>query len=661
MGRFLEGVQKDEVVGPLRRQFKLAKWNKAFKDLADDDADISLHHIGILIHAKANSIRAALSVTTHTNVSATTKLRALVAIANHNLLAVLRKTRAAFEVVAQSDGRTLTSDLTSIRIPLLIGDSFSPDEVIQSTVDAVQIPIKVILGNAQSLAGSPNFGTSDWEGYRFDFNLGQAYFSMEELWDDCLWNGFRPDVQKLLTKFSPVDHFWLRLRAASQARQDNLNLQFFAMSEKHESHIGMHGGLGFRDIQHIGKNGRKQVIKLCPPNQPTQEGAHLASLFAYACEPYYKELLNDAISTLDNGTLNELLQVWAVVIRCAEVLKTQLEGVEFSSDSENPNSWLPAHAPVLQINVLTRTIVESVGVSYQRATAFLHFLTYKGNPGQELWAQPLVPVGDNTAAPIFAVTSHPNLRRVVDVWLRQLEVDMGLRGLAFERHLRERIQRDIKSSPLLSNTQVLSTGLKFRPPEDREEEIDLVIVVGDLVILGEAKCSVSPTEAKQYARHRDLVIGATVQIQRKALAVSAHRSIFRTRLKELGIELSPDFNILSVVVMNDAINSGMPVNGVPILDENIVSIFFSGEIVDIAERLTNGEFVPLQKRTIYANAKEAAEKANAFFSAPPQFDVFLNGVTQRDVTVPAVNDDDWAAVYVAYDCVPAIANRDLLL
>jgi hypothetical protein len=661
MGRFLEGVQKNEVSGPLRRQFTLAKWHKAFKGLADDDADIDLHQIGIQIHEKANSIRSALSVTTRTDVSATTKLRALVSIANHNLLAILRKTRAAFNVVAQSDGRTLTSDLTSIRIPLLIGDSFSPDELIQSTVDAVQIPIKVTLGNAQSLAGSPKFGTADWEGYRFDVNLGQAYFSMVELWDDCLWNGFRPDLKDHLTTFSPSDHFWLRLRAASQARQENLNLQFFAMSEKHESHIGMHGGLGFRDIQHITKNGRKQVIKFSPPNQPTQEGAHLASLFAYACEPYYKELLDVTISTLDNGTLNELLRVWAVVIRCSEVLKTQLEGAEFASDSENPNSWLPAHAPILQTDVLIRTIAESVAVSYQRATAFLSFLTYRGNQGQELWAQPLVPVGDNAVAPIFAVTSHPNLRRVVDVWLRQLEVDMGPRGPAFERHLRERIQRDIKRSPLLSNARVLDTGLRFRPSGDREEEIDLVLVVGDLVILGEAKCSVSPTEAKQYARHRDLVVGAAAQIQRKATAVTAHRDAFRARLREFGIELSSGFSILAVVVLNDAIHSGMPVNGVPIVDEHIVSMYFSGEIVDIAERLTSGGFVPLRKRTFYSSAKEAAENAEAFFSAPPQFDVFLDGLIQRVVTVPAVNADDWSTVYVAYDCVPVVADRDSLL
>lgn len=660
MGRFLEGVQKDEVIGPLRRQFKLTKWNKAFKDLADDDVDIGLHHMGLQIHAKANNIRAALSVTVRTDVSATTKLRALVAIANHNLLAVLRKTRAAFEVAAQADGRTLTSDLTSIRIPLLIGDSFSPDEVIQSTVDAVQIPIKVILGNAPSLAGSPKFGTADWEGYRLDFNLGQVYFSIEELWDDCLWNGFRPTVKEHKTTFSPADHFWLRLRAASRARQDNLNLQFFSMSERYESHIGRLGGLGFRDIQHIEKSDRKQVIKLAPISQPTQEGAHLASLFAYACEPYYKDLLNEAISTLASGTLNELLRVWAVVIRCADVLKTQLENVTFASDSDNPNSWLPAHAPVLQMDVLTRTVVESVGVSYQGACAFLDFLTYRGKEGQELWAQPLVPVGDNAAAPIFAVTSHPNLRRVVDVWLRQLEVDMGLRGPAFERYLRERIQRDIKRSPLLSGARVLSTGLKFRPPEDREEEIDLVIVIDDLVILGEAKCSVSPTEAKQYARHRDLVIGAAAQIQRKALSVATHKSTFRVRLNDFGIELSPGFKIFSVVVMNDAIHSGMTVAGVPIIDEHILDIFFSGEIVDIAERLANGDFVSLRKRALYASAAEAAERAEVFFGAPPQFDVFLDGVIERKVSVPAVTSDDWEAYYVAYDCVPVVANRDSL-
>nr|CBA30833.1 hypothetical protein Csp_C25530 [Curvibacter putative symbiont of Hydra magnipapillata] len=660
MGQFIEAVQKDEVISPLRRNFNVNNWNKAFDKLGSDEADTDLYKTGLKVLAKSKSIRASLTATVREDINAPTKLRAFVAIVNHNFLAVARRTRAALQVAAQSNTRVLTCDLSAVRLPLMSGDSFSPDEIIQSTVDAVQIPIKVILGKAPSLSGSPKFSALDWDSFNVDFNLGQAYFSMEELWDDCIWNEFCPTEDKGQTTYSPADHFWLRLRAASRARQDNLNLQFFAISEKMESQIGMAGRLGFRDIQKIEKIGRKQVIRLTPLNEPTAEGAHLASMFAYACEPFYKDLLNEPILTLANGTINELLRAWAVVVLCANTLRTQLENASFSADSDNPNSWLPRHAPVLQRDALTRAIVDSLSTTYPRASAFLEFLTFKGTEGQELWAQPLVPVGDNVLAPIFAVTSHPNLRRVVDVWLRQLNLDLGSRGLAFERELRARIQREIIRSPLLKEAKVLNTGLKFRPPDFREEEIDLVVIVGDLVILGEAKCSVTPTEAKQYARHREIVINATAQIQRKSLAISTHRTAFQLRLKELGIELPNDFRILPVVIMNDAIHSGMAVADVPVIDEHILSVFFTGEIIDIAERLANGSFHSVRKRVLYANIAEAAESAESFFRAPPQFEVFINGVTKREISIPAVCEEDWCAIYTAYECIPSIANRDEL-
>lgn len=659
MGRFHESVQRDDVVGPLRREFKLSKWNSAFKELANDEADSDLHRVGLLIHAKAKTIRAELKVTTRAEVSATTKLRAFVAIANHNFLVVAQKAREAFEAAVQTDDRILTSDLRSIKFPLPIGEDFSPDELIQSTVDAVQISLKVILRDAPPLSGSPKFGSADWQGFRFDFNLGQAYFSIEELWDECLWNGYRMNSVDQKLVFRPVDQFWITLRAASRARHDNLILQFFSMAKQHESRIGQLGRLGFQDIEKIKKVGRKQIIKLAPKNCPTKQGAHLASLFAYASEPYYEVILNEARPSLADGTLNELLRGWAVIIRSANTLKSQVEKLKFP-ESDNPNTWLPAHAPVLQLDVLRRAIAESIGISYQRANALLHFLTYRGEPDQELWAQPLVSVGDSVLAPVFAVTEHPNLRRVVDVWLRQLDIDMGLRGPAFEQHLRERIQRDINRSPLLGDARVLNTGLKFRPPENREEEIDLVVVIGDLVILGEAKCSVSPTEAKQYARHRNLVIGATAQIQRKAESVSNHRVSFQARLNDFGISLPSNFIILPVVVLNDAIHSGMPVNGIPVIDEHIFSVFFAGEIVDVAERGSNGDFASLRKRTLYASASDAVGKAAHFFSAPPQLDVFLHGLIERSARMPAIREADWEADYLVYDCIPVVENLNPL-
>lgn len=80
----------------------------------------------------------------------------------------------------------------------------------------------------------------------------------------------------------------------------------------------------------------------------------------------------------------------------------------------------------------------------------IDFLTYRGGRDREIWTQPLVPVGPTTVAPVFAAVVDPNLRRLVDIWMRRAGIDMAKRGEAFEAHIRALVQQAISESKLLS-------------------------------------------------------------------------------------------------------------------------------------------------------------------------------------------------------------------
>lgn len=272
----------------------------------------------------------------------------------------------------------------------------------------------------------------------------------------------------------------------------------------------------------------------------------------------------------------------------------------------------------------------------------------------------MIPVGANTVSPCVAAIQAPNLRRLVDVWLRQLEVSLDVRGPAFERYIRDRLQGMIADSPLLSMANVLPDAMVFTPHGERSKEIDLVVVIGGLVVVGEAKCMLQPTEAKEIARHRHRVCEAAAQIGRKADAARRNPDAFRTQLAARGIECPLGFNVLPLVVMNNPIHVGFPVDGVPVADEYILEVFFGG-VFNVASRQTaSSSLEMLDGRQLYANVEEAATIAPTYFAAPPQMELFKASIRRRSYPVPPVTDTDWWGEHVTVDCAVNVDASEYL-
>ena len=204
--------------------------------------------------------------------------------------------------------------------------------------------------------------------------------------------------------------------------------------------------------------------------------------------------------------------------------------------------------------------------------------------------------------PVFAALTA-EAPRLLDVWLRQLGVKLERRGPAFEQHVRTELANLIARSALRPISQVLAQAVVFKPPHDREEEIDVVLRIGDSIVICEAKCILSPAEAEQTARHRGTVIEAADQVTRKAAAVSAHKAAFAALLTQKGIQVPPDFHVLPLVIINSAIHAGFPVKGVPIVDEHILRVFFNGQFTDTISENNHARDVAVYR--VYQTVAEA--------------------------------------------------------
>lgn len=659
MGKFRTAVQLDEVAGPLRSQFKLKNWTAEHSKLREDGSDDALYQAGLLVHSKANHIRKELKLTFSVNFRATTKVRAFAAIVNYNMITIREHAKAEIEKVAREHRKdhpgapVMLHDIASVKLSMPYGTQFGPDEMVQSMVDGVQVPLKRILERSPSMSGNAEFGKLNFDDLRADFFLGSVYASLEALWDDCLWNGYVHSGATPHLEFSSEDETWQVREVVGRARKNSLSREFAAYSADLQKALP-YERLGLIDVKTILKGGRKQKLLLAPIDLASKEASWLLTMRAYASEPYYSELLDEPQAKLKGATVNELMTAWSIVSKSGHLLQDALSKKVFPKPEE-ANTWLPDFAPVLQVEALVTAIATACGTSRERSQALVDFLIFRGSPEQEMWAQPLLPASESAVIPVFATTSSPNLRRLVDVWLRQLGVDLSLRGPAFEAYVRGELANYMASSPLLAATsKCLRQGLNFTPLEGRSEEIDLVAIVGHVVLIGEAKCFLEPTEPKEVARHRHKILDAVAQVKRKAIAVEQNKAAFRARAAQVGLDLPEEYEVLPIVVLNAPFHAGIAVDDVPVVDEYILGVFFRGELVQVAVKDPGAGFNPIRKRVLYGSAEEGALALRAVMMAPPQMEPLLAGVSRQWVPFLPVNEEDWTGAYLALDCRPNV-------
>jgi len=661
MGEFIRRVRDNGVAGPLRRTFAPDKWRAAFSETSSPDAaDEDIFHAGLALHEKMTAIRSVLKLSDSVDVSATSKLRAFVAIVNYDLLVTKDKTEQASEQLlrekeAEPKERYTMEELTAVKLQLPGGFEWSPSEVVESLVDGIEIPIRIILKEEPDLAGNPRMNQIDWAEVAAELNLGISYRIAEDLWDDCLWNNYRMYDHGSTKAFLPQDLDVLRGYRAGMARRASLTMAFHMTAGRFQREVLRRGAkLKVREVCGIERQGKRQVIKISKPGIATDAMQEIALQSAYAAEPYYEALLAEPQETLEGLTLSALIDTWTVVSRASLILIESMRDKHARIiKSKSSDFSLSEYAPVLQTSALIDALVIAMGVSRRKGEQLVEFFTYRGRPGQEIWAQPLIPVGRDTVAPVFAAVTSPALRRLVDVWMRQAGMDLARRGPAFEAYIRAIAGNAIKKSKLLSAEAVcIEKDYTFKPFGDRDEQIDLIFSIGNTVFVAEAKCILEPTDAKSLAMHRKTVMDAAEQAQRKSKSLTDNRTEFVAEAKRFGMALTEKFKVIPLVILSTCTHVGVPAMGIPVIDEFILCRFLDGELEDVAIQPGDLSVQQRSRAIFYSNASEAEDRAPGYFTRPPQMHRFLSGLRERTIPIYRVSSLDWGGLMITLDCVP---------
>jgi len=665
--RFVEAVRRGSIAAPTRRQFKLQVWKTDAASLSEDESDRRLAISGEWIFERLSAIRSSLSFVNNSSIAIGAKLRALVCFANHNAVVLDKKVKQFSPEERLGNNSFVIDDVMSMKLKLPIGASFSPNEIIEMTVDGTEIPLRVVFQQGSPSSGAPDFKKINWLDVLVDPNLGGLYKFLEEIWDDCLWNDYFVDGSAI--RCTAPDHVdW---KIATMYRKGMLDFQFLAFATRHVSEMPVEAKrsfVGVKSVREIVRRGKYDHYVIGNEVEYEGKALDLAVAKMYAQEEYYFDLLDEEKENHPGVTIRRLFDCWHLISSAAEVSWNRLvdfmasvpEG-EIAGNSSEASNYFSMFCPSLQVGALHSAVSRGLSIELGPARNLVSFLTYFGGSEQELWAQPLVRIAPDKVAPFFAALRSPNLRRICDVWMKQLGMDLALRGPAFEKFVQDQIARHLKESPILKDvTQVLEGKFTFRPKGARDEEIDAVAVIADLVILIEAKCILQPTEAQQFYRHRQTVLDAVEQVKRKTEAVVNNKEDFVIQLDKRGIKVSDNFTILPIVMLNSAIHAGCEKNGVAIVDLTLFRIFCEGRVPGLAVQ-QSGKTRVLEEFVYYASVSEAVQTAANYFSAPTHLKYLWESLKECKVPVPSAPNSELPGAYlwsreVAVDTA-AIAER----
>jgi hypothetical protein len=278
--------------------------------------------------------------------------------------------------------------------------------------------------------------------------------------------------------------------------------------------------------------------------------------------------------------------------------------------------------------VLARALSLDVAV----LSSAVDFLTYRRR-SDGLWQKPLIPLSETEFLIASAPLKYGNRLRIAERWLAQGGFDLNRRGPVFEKLARERIAEYLKDSPLLHDYYIVPNSVVVGP--DR------------LLLVGEAKCQLFPTEPWEKYRFRERLREGAEQATRKATAVQNSLGELQSGV---GLPSTEEVTVLPFVLSNHILGSGYPIDGVPVVDLLYLgALLQQGYFRTMVVMGRKGEADPGNIVRFYTDQTDAERRIPKLLSEQPVMQVFEPLVKRRFRPIPI--EAGGAEVYDEYFAV----------
>lgn len=646
MGIFIDQVRKSQIPHPTQRTFTPDRWKKSYNeiDLAVEE-DIQLYNAGIWVFDQLTKIREKLNDVSLDFLPKKTAIRLFCGDMNRTLNVIYKKSPPTL-----NNKTVIAEQLIQAKVSgNIFGIDYYPDQLLTSELDGARFPLIYILSRKEKTSNTKC--KNDIEVLRrmkIMMLLGQYYSALEDIWTDCLWNGLRIDQKDDIDILYRIDDTLEKIRAVSGFREQELVLQAIQLTFsmwKLSLNDKIKRELAQRYIVNVSGSGKKRKYKL--QIEPYDADYPPKSLIfrLLAQEAYFDDLVKLEMPNFSNITLEYLLTSWEIIFSLSESLMKKLP----KKDDIYNIKKLIQFAPAIKKRDLIGLLSTGLDVNYGLAAKILDLLTFKPKPKCEIWTRPLIELDSKSLLPVFAGVLSCNLLRTVEHWLKYSGIDFSAKGELFEKAVQASLKRSLKNSAVIKDYYVYPKSISFSCG-NRTEELDIVVTIGNRILLGEAKCIVFPTEPLDYYNYFLTLKHGVKQIKRKADFVIENIGVFIKDILNAKETHFDSIDVIPFVVINRSLGVGFTLEDVPIVDQLILNRYLrDGKwekyvYFDNGGNKTVGETV-----RFYSTEKEAGENIRDYIENPPQIDLFKKFITVTKEPLPLMDKSSRKAIFLKYE------------
>lgn len=547
-----------------------------------------------------------------------------VAILNKEFKVVMDK---HWETMKKVDkGTYFTSDFLDFKIQSSVKEMGLMDSraAFECATDSISLILNFLRYSLDKAFVVENANPQEFAGrIRNVYQMAQMVVVSKHSYDDILYNGgfIMVDREQHVTVFDYDNHERLKLLRAGDMMFAERRIYMFGQMIEHKTVPRLFRYVTTYRIKKASVN--NGCISLSFGQSDPKEHKAIASDIQNAIDAYYEFLDGNLhLPNFANATIDEAVSVWIAVMYIAQYM---IAHVEYDTALYKKEDFTTVPSKIAKVD-LQSYIQKLTGISTWKIQKVLDGLSVDWGKFNDIWKSMLYPVGDYYLLPFFPlINSAPY--NVIDSLLLKGGLDLQDRGKVFEKYLYDYLKSRNSSYPITC----MPTGMYGKTGE--EEEIDVLIGMKNVVLVGDAKCIHYSVEPINYAEAWGRLKEGCEQAKRKAEFVRQHPEYF----KELGNYSGKKF--LPFVVTNYPTFTGFEHDGVYVVDSHGLLAYLQCGIMSMREMGLNDD--PIRGiRMLYHNEDEYSDNIEGFFAKNPIKEEFLKRIEVVDIPL-ANNEDSW--------------------
>lgn len=322
---------------------------------------------------------------------------------------------------------------------------------------------------------------------------------------------------------------------------------------------------------------------------------------------YYEFIYDVTLPNFKDLTLKDLLILFSV-------LQSLFRKSTYVSDDDDSVVKLKEFGKFpykIECIELEKYLMTRTKFNIDQIRCFLNLITNKIDERINFWDYPLFKIKNTYLLPLLT-TLDPLIFVLSDKWLEEGGFDLELRGVFFEKFIKEKLNDALTNKKYFFRIPEKS---KYKRSDEIWEEIDLIINLKSVCIIAEIKCirySLNPRD--EHNAISRLTDGVN-QVIRKSNFIAENSGLF---LDDIGNIEGKE--IISIVLTNFPSYSGFIINDIPIVDLYLLESYIrSGRISNYKMTNMDGKTIEsslVGEEIFYNNEDQFCANFSEFLKKP---------------------------------------------